>query len=104
MPSSVVAARTLRSFATASHGQVGVVKTSADEVKRGRLDARNLEKAVRHIHRDGLVVVEDVVPHNHLAYLNKKMVDDAQTLLARGRRWSIQLQQGQHPTGPAASL
>ncbi|RSL63034.1 hypothetical protein CEP54_005399 [Fusarium duplospermum] len=35
------------------------------------------------MHRDGLVVVEDVLPHEHLDFLNKKMVEDSNTLLAR---------------------
>ncbi|RTE80393.1 hypothetical protein BHE90_005091 [Fusarium euwallaceae] len=74
-----------RSFVTVSStSQLGVVQPSIKEINDLSLDSRNLEKAVRHIHRDGLVVVEDVVPHEHLDLLNKKMVEDANTLLARG--------------------
>ncbi|EEU39363.1 uncharacterized protein NECHADRAFT_94287 [Fusarium vanettenii 77-13-4] len=73
-----------RSFATVSStSQLGVVQPSVKEINNLSLDSRNLEKAVRHMHRDGLVVVEDVVPHEHLDLLNKKMVEDANTLLAR---------------------
>ncbi|KAL6365281.1 hypothetical protein LRP88_01267 [Fusarium phalaenopsidis] len=73
-----------RSFATVSStSQLGVVQPSIKEINNMSLDSRNLEKAVRHMHRDGLVVVEDVVPHEHLDLLNKKMAEDANTLLAR---------------------
>ncbi|KAI1428778.1 hypothetical protein F5Y12DRAFT_729941 [Xylaria sp. FL1777] len=61
-----------------------VVRPSAEEVKNNRLSERNLEIAVRSVHLDGLVVVEDVVPHQHLDHLNRKMVQDARILQARG--------------------
>ncbi|KAF4497750.1 TPR domain containing protein [Fusarium agapanthi] len=65
---------------------VGVVRPSAQELKNRTLESRNLEKAVRHMHRDGLVVVEDVVPHEDIDILNKKMIEDAHTLQARGEK------------------
>ena len=74
----------VRSLASVSTPQVGIVKPSLSEIGNLRLDARNLEKAVRHVHQDGLVVIEDVVPHEHLDHLNVKMVKDSETLLARG--------------------
>jgi hypothetical protein len=40
--------------------------------------------AVRGVHLDGLVVVEDVIPHEHLDHLNIRMVEDARILQARG--------------------
>ncbi|KAI1328553.1 hypothetical protein F5Y16DRAFT_398244 [Xylariaceae sp. FL0255] len=61
-----------------------VVRPSADEVSSSRLNERNLEIAVRSIHKDGLVVVEGVVPHRELDHLNEKMVQDARALQARG--------------------
>ncbi|KAI0594549.1 hypothetical protein F4775DRAFT_606195 [Biscogniauxia sp. FL1348] len=61
-----------------------VIRPSAAEIQSSRLDARNLELAVRSMHEDGLVVVEDVVPHEHLDHLNAKMVQDALVLQARG--------------------
>ncbi|KAI0013780.1 hypothetical protein F4779DRAFT_613055 [Xylariaceae sp. FL0662B] len=61
-----------------------VIRPSTAEIKNSRLDDRNLEIAVRSLHLDGLVVVEDVVPHQHLDHLNAKMVKDARTLQARG--------------------
>ncbi|KAI0416471.1 hypothetical protein F5X98DRAFT_184314 [Xylaria grammica] len=61
-----------------------VVRPSAKEIKNNRLSERNLEIAVRGVHIDGLVVVEDVVPHQHLDHLNTKMVEDARILQARG--------------------
>ncbi|KAI1383646.1 uncharacterized protein F4822DRAFT_83604 [Hypoxylon trugodes] len=78
-----------RAFASfAQHGRLHsmplVVKPSNLETQKGILEARNLEKAVGAMYRDGLVVVEDVVPHEALDQLNKKMVQDARTLQDRG--------------------
>lgn len=61
------------------------VAPTADEVSRGRLDERNLEKAVRSLHEDGLVVISNLVPHGDLDQLNEKMIRDARTLQARGK-------------------
>ncbi|KAK5629412.1 hypothetical protein RRF57_005127 [Xylaria bambusicola] len=62
-----------------------VVRPSEDEIKNNRLNQRNLEIAVRGVHLDGLVVVEDVIPHKDLDHLNTKMVKDARILQARGK-------------------
>ncbi|KAI0453148.1 hypothetical protein F5B21DRAFT_304294 [Xylaria acuta] len=61
-----------------------VVRPSAEEIKRKELTERNLEIAARGVHLDGLVVVEGVVPHEHIDHLNTKMVKDARILQARG--------------------
>lgn len=60
------------------------IKASKAEVRQGRLSERNLELAVRHLHQDGLVVVEDVIEHDVIDHLNGKMVDDALLLSGRG--------------------
>ncbi|KAI0134963.1 hypothetical protein F4814DRAFT_399529 [Daldinia grandis] len=78
-----------RAFASLAHPRSlrhvpTVVKPSHLEAQKGVLDARNLEKAVGAMHRDGLVVVEDAIPHEALDHLNKKMVEDAQVLQDRG--------------------
>jgi hypothetical protein len=44
-----------------------------------------LEKAIRCLHEDGLVVIEDAIPHEDLDRLNAKMVQDARTLQSRGK-------------------
>ncbi|KAK7403741.1 hypothetical protein QQX98_010480 [Neonectria punicea] len=62
----------------------GVIQPSSTEIKNQILNSKNLEMAVRHMHEDGLVILEDVVPHEHLEILNRRMVQDAQTLRARG--------------------
>ena len=62
-----------------------VVTPDDSELRRGVLGPRNLEKAVRSLHEDGLVVVANVVPHGDLDKLNTKMVQDAKTLQARGK-------------------
>jgi len=61
------------------------VRPSSQEIVDGRLGERNLEKAVRSLHQDGLVVVSDVIPHEHLDHLNARMTDDARALQARGK-------------------
>ncbi|KAJ3556420.1 hypothetical protein NPX13_g10139 [Xylaria arbuscula] len=67
-----------------SQRQPLVVRPSAEEIENKTLSERNLEIAVRGVHLDGLVVVEDVVPHKDLDHLNTKMVEDARILQARG--------------------
>jgi hypothetical protein len=61
------------------------IKPSKDEISNGRLASRNLEKAIRCLHEDGLVIIEDAVPHEDLDRLNAKMVRDARTLQSRGK-------------------
>lgn len=61
------------------------VKPTLNEVSAGRLGERHLEKAVRSLHEDGLVVISNLVPHADLDHLNEKMVKDARTLQARGK-------------------
>lgn len=46
------------------------------------------------MHEDGLVVVEDVVPHEHLDFLNRKMVHDAQVLQSRGENGPFNYNKG----------
>lgn len=87
-------ARCARSFATAHSLQPGVVQPSSQEVKNLTLDSRNLEKAVRHMHRDGLVIVENVVPHQDIDLLNKKMTEDAEVLQARGDKGPFNYNKG----------
>lgn len=87
-------ARGARYFATVKQTQVGVVRPSMTEIQSLQLDARNLEKAVRHVQKDGLVVVEDVVPHEYLDRLNKKMVEDAHELQGRGEKGPFNYNKG----------
>ncbi|KAK1639940.1 phytanoyl-CoA dioxygenase [Colletotrichum phormii] len=60
------------------------IHPSQSELLNARLSPRNLELAVRHLHRDGLVVVADVIPHADLDALNAKMVQDALYLQSLG--------------------
>ncbi|KAK7453799.1 phytanoyl-CoA dioxygenase [Colletotrichum acutatum] len=60
------------------------IHPSQSELLNARLSPRNLELAVRHLHRDGLVVVADVIPHADLDALNAKMVQDALYLRSLG--------------------
>ena len=60
------------------------VKVSPQEVAAKSLTWQNLELATRAIHRDGLVVLEDVIEHSKLDALNQKMVEDALKLQSAG--------------------
>ncbi|TLD04779.1 uncharacterized protein PgNI_09148 [Pyricularia grisea] len=71
-----------------------VIKPSAVEIKNNILSSRNLELAVRHLHADGLVVVEDAVPHADLDALNAKMVPDARYLQSLGEDGPFNYNQG----------
>lgn len=71
-----------------------VIKPSAAEIKNKTLSSRNLEIAVRHLHADGLVVVEDAVPHADLDALNAKMVPDARYLQSLGENGPFNYNQG----------
>lgn len=78
------AGRTMATNATSTRGWPTVVQPSKSEQRNAHLETRNLETAVRHLHEDGLVVINDVVLHNDLDKLNEKMVVDALALQARG--------------------
>ncbi len=57
---------------------------SPQEVYARSLTLQNLELATRALHRDGLVVLEDVIDHSKLDFLNQKMLEDAYTLQSAG--------------------
>ena len=59
------------------------IRPSRDEIRNKRLTPQNLEVAIRSLHHDGLVVVEDAIPHDALDRLNSKMVKDAYTLQSK---------------------
>jgi ectoine hydroxylase-related dioxygenase (phytanoyl-CoA dioxygenase family) len=59
------------------------IRPSAAEIKNGQLTPQNLEIAIRSLYHDGLVVVENAVPHAALDRLNEKMVRDAYALQSR---------------------
>ncbi|KAF6830117.1 phytanoyl- dioxygenase [Colletotrichum plurivorum] len=71
-----------------------IIRPSETEVRNNLLGPRNLEIAVRHLHSDGLVVVEDVVPHGDLDALNEKMVKDARYLQSLGGKGPFNYNQG----------
>jgi ectoine hydroxylase-related dioxygenase (phytanoyl-CoA dioxygenase family) len=53
------------------------IKPSSEELALGKLTAQNLEAAIRALHLDGLVIIEDVYKHEDLDMINKVMVKDA---------------------------
>jgi hypothetical protein len=60
------------------------VKVSAQELKDKQLTRKNVELATRALHRDGLVVLENVIDHTKLDFLNDRMVEDSSVLQAAG--------------------
>lgn len=70
------------------------VKPTTSEISSGSLSSRNLEVAVRQLHQDGLVVVEDAIPHQLLDHLNHKMVSDARYLQSLGDKGPFNFNQG----------
>ena len=60
------------------------IQVSEFELSSGRLNDQNLEIATRALHRDGLIVLENMVDHAKLDKLNEKMVKDAYELQSRG--------------------
>lgn len=60
------------------------VTPTPQELSDQRLSWRNLELATRALHRDGLVVIEDVIEHAKLDFLNHKMIQDALVLQSAG--------------------
>lgn len=61
------------------------ISPSQDELSSGHLHSHKLETAIRSLHEDGLVIVNNAVPHADLDQLNVKMVQDARMLQARGK-------------------
>jgi hypothetical protein len=60
------------------------VSVTSEEVVARKLGWHNLELATRALHRDGLVVLQDVIEHSKLDHLNKTMVEDALKLQVLG--------------------
>lgn len=60
------------------------IKLSAQELAVNRLTWKNLQIVIRAIHRDGLVVIEDVIDHPTLDALNREMMEDCVILQSRG--------------------
>ena len=60
------------------------IRPRQDELDTKSLSLRNLQIATRALHRDGLVILEDVLNHKMLDALNEKMVVDARTLQSAG--------------------
>jgi len=60
------------------------VNVSKEELASGKLSQRNLELAIRALHHDGLVLLDNVCNHAGLDLLNEKMVEDAMKLKTMG--------------------
>jgi hypothetical protein len=78
------------------------VSVAQEEVAARKLGWHNLEMATRALHRDGLVVLQNVIQHSKLDALNKTMVGDALKLQALGDAGPFNYNTGSH-TGPRRS-
>lgn len=58
-----------------------VVKISDDERLSGRMTEENVAIAVIAFHRDGFVVLENIVNHSHCEKLNEFMVKEADEMM-----------------------
>ncbi|RPB03678.1 hypothetical protein L873DRAFT_1825967 [Choiromyces venosus 120613-1] len=76
------------------------ITPSEEEARAGRLTPQNLELAIRSLHVDGLVVVENVIERSKLDYLNTKMVSDAYELANRDDDSPFNYNKGPPPTKP----
>ena len=61
------------------------IRTSFTERTQGKLSEQNLEIAVRQVHHDGLVVIQNAIDTDLLDKLNSRMVADAIALRSRGK-------------------
>jgi hypothetical protein len=59
------------------------VTPSADEIARGCLNDANIKLFLSGMHRDGIVVLKDVIDPSHLDAINQFMVDDTVTELRK---------------------
>ncbi|EXJ67645.1 uncharacterized protein A1O5_08991 [Cladophialophora psammophila CBS 110553] len=72
---------------------VSVYATLAER-DQGKLNEQNLERAVRQVRHDGLVIVQNAIDTDLLNKLNKKMVKDALELRSRGENSPFNYNQG----------
>jgi hypothetical protein len=61
------------------------IALSPEEVQKRRLSEQHLEIAIRALHHDGLVVIENAIENDALDKLNVKMVEDAKYLRSLGK-------------------
>lgn len=59
------------------------IRPTKQEIVNKQLTPQNLELAIRSLYHDGLVVVEDAIPHDALDGLNARMVKDARALQSK---------------------
>jgi len=61
-----------------------IAHVTSQKIAARNLGWHNLEMATRALHRDGLVVLQDVIGHSKLDALNSTMIRDAYKLQALG--------------------
>jgi ectoine hydroxylase-related dioxygenase (phytanoyl-CoA dioxygenase family) len=59
------------------------VSVSAREISSDKTSFETIQRALEAFHRDGIVILQDAIPHEPLNHLHRKMEEDVHTLLAR---------------------
>jgi len=80
------------------------VCVSPEERQSNTLSWKNLELVTRALHHDGLVILEDVIPHDKLDFLNEKMVEDALFLQSAGDTMPFNYNKGYYYTCPSWNM
>ena len=82
-----------------------VITVEPKELATGKLTDRHLEQAIQAIHTEGYVVLQNIIHHDHLDILRKRMDADSQKLI-KAEQWGGagmlkgHLQQGPPPFAP----
>ncbi|GAA5991732.1 hypothetical protein JCM11641_004846 [Rhodosporidiobolus odoratus] len=85
-----------RGLATAATYSTSIasIRPTAAEREAKRLTQRNLQTALEALHRDGMVVLEDVVDHGALDKMNKRMLEDTAKLVNLGDKGPFNYNRG----------
>ncbi|GAA6011997.1 hypothetical protein JCM10207_003453 [Rhodosporidiobolus poonsookiae] len=89
-----------RGLATAATPSVRSFKLSAEEKASGRLNKVNLQAALEALHHDGILCLEDVIPHDALDRLNKHMVADVKRLQDMGEKGPFNYEKSNYQIDP----
>lgn len=91
MPPVAFAIRSMATEATPPPRAAAIasLRPTEDEKSSGILSQRNVQKGLEALHKDGIVVLEGVVPERAIDELNTVMQADAKTLAGRARDGSV---------------
>lgn len=61
-----------------------IVKPSPEEIAKGRFNDVNIKLFLSGMHRDGVVIIEDIIDPTHLDVINKFIAEDTEKELQKG--------------------